>query len=421
MHIALFILYSIACGYGLIKIPLVRSTGIRPSVLLVLFALHVAVGCLHNLIAWRYYPGHGDIWDDYQWSLVLRKWLFSDPHRFLLFNSKWTYFTHNGVIFIQLLFNFLSGDNLYINTLLFNFFLLLGNAALFQVFRRHFPADPLTALIVFLLPSAVFWTSCIHREGVLYLLLGFFFYQLDRIRRSRNLPSTRSIVFVAILFLLITYFRFTVALLLIPALVIYLLIGQRLSPKRLLIPAAGLAAALLIILLVFPSLADRVINGLSHWQAKFQVLEGHSRLYLPSLDSTWSSLLRVVPYALRNGLFEPLPGSGGQPIYLAFSIELILIWIIALAAMITFRPNPTTNPIASQRTPRRDGFSACCLTFSILGMIFIGAFVPFAGAIVRYRSLFLPFFLAPALHSLRHLPVIRLLNKWLNNKLQFLI
>lgn len=398
MHVALFILYSIACGYGLVRLPLLRKTGIRPRFLLALFALHVAIGCLHNLIAWRYYPGHGDIWDDYHWSLTFRQWLFNDFRQFLLHNSEWTYFTHNGVIFIQLLFNFLSGDNIYINTLLFNFFLFMGNAGLYQVFRRHFPADPLTALTAFLLPSTLFWTSCIHREGVLYLLLGLFLYQLDRIRQPR------SICFAVLFFLLMVYFRFTVALLLVPAILAGLVTERRPSLKRLLIPAAGVTAAILIGLLAFPSLPDRVITGLSHWQAEFQTLEGHSRLYLPSLDGTWRSLWRVLPFALRNGLFEPLPGSGGQPIYLAFAIELILIWLIVATAMvIRLRSTPSAS--------RRDGFSALCLTFSIPGMILIGAFVPFAGAIVRYRSLFLPFLLAPALHYIRHLAIIRRINK----------
>ena len=44
-------------------------------------------------------------------------------------------------------------------------------------------------------------------------------------------------------------------------------------------------------------------------------------------------------------------------------------------------------------------------------MLLIGAIVPFAGAIVRYRSLYLPFLLAPCLHSLVHWPPLRRLNQ----------
>jgi hypothetical protein len=181
---------------------------------------------------------------------------------------------------------------------------------------------------------------------------------------------------------------------------------------------------------------------------------------------------RAFPAAIRNGFFEPLPGSGGQPVYLVFSIELLLVWGVVLLAGIralrTFRPllagthalqhpisnygefaavktippphtpaspkpaptdAPATTPPAPRAgpapgpqpalAPRRplSAFPAACLLFALGGMLTIGFFVPFAGTIVRYRSIYLPFLLAPALHTLRQLPVIQPLNRWLNNKL----
>lgn len=47
-------------------------------------------------------------------------------------------------------------------------------------------------------------------------------------------------------------------------------------------------------------------------------------------------------------------------------------------------------------------------------MLLIGTIVPFAGAIVRYRSLYIPFLLAPCLHSLACRPPFRQLNRRLN-------
>src|SRR5579872_1700801 len=230
MHIALFILYSALCGYGILKLPFFRRTGIRPGILLAFFAIHVGAGCLHNLIAWRYYPDHGDIWDSFREGIQLRNWLQTDFQQFLASNSRWTDFTHNGVKFIHLILNLLSMDNLYINTLLFAFPVFLGNTALSFVFRRHFQA-PLTPLVVFLLPSTLFWTACVFREGVLYMLLGFFFYQLDRVFSSpapaavshnRQAAAARTPAAIAAFccFLLILYFRFTVGIVLAPALLV---------------------------------------------------------------------------------------------------------------------------------------------------------------------------------------------------------
>ena len=434
MHILLFILYSLLCGYGILKIPFIRKSGIPPILLLGLFALHVLVGCLHNVIAWRYYPEHGDIWRLFAFSLSDRHLLAT--HQFgqlLADNSRWTYLSHNSVTFILMILNFFSFDNLYIDTLLFAFPVFLGNTALYRMFRRRFPADPLTAVTVFLLPSTLFWTSCIHREGVLYMALGFLFYFLDRIFSPAPRNLRRTILFATLFFLLIIYFRPVVAALLVPSLLAWWF-TERPLPRRQALLLVGTCAALLVILLLIPGLSTWPVRLLSHQQGEFRDLEGHSRLYLPILDGSWNSLLRALPSAVLNGLFEPLPGSGGQKIYLAFSVELLLIWAVVLAAAFRRLFSPTrriSNPAAIPVLPDHravasdigrslerplppsgaKAFGACCLIFSLSGMLLIGAIVPFAGAIVRYRSLYLPFLLAPCLHSLLHWPPLRRLNQ----------
>jgi hypothetical protein len=425
MHIALFVVYTVLCAWAILKLPVFRRSGIRPALLMALFGLHVAAGCIHNVIAWRYYPGHGDIWDSFQWSLLLRDWLSTDFQHFLLANSRWTYFTHNGIIFIHLLLNFISFDNIYINTLLFSFPVFLGNIALYRVFRRHFPVDPLTAILVFLLPSTLFWTACLFREAVLFMLLGFFFDQIDRlsppkpqqhhgILGAKATGATGPILSVCCCFLLILYFRFSVGLFLIPALFAKYWIGGC-GRKFLLRSSAAIGIIAIAAFLVFPPFLNRLLVGLGHWQMQFQQLEGHSRLYLPTLDGTLSGLFRTTPYALLNGLFQPLPGSGGRPIYFAFSVELVLTWIIVAIALVRaffFSPRRADRQIRTDNS-----FAAACLVFAFLGMIGIGAMVPFAGAIVRYRSIYLPFLLAPALHTLRDMPPFRQLNAWLSNRL----
>jgi hypothetical protein len=398
----LFIFYSFLCGYGILKIPFIRKSGIHPRVLLLFFALHVLTGCLHNIIAWRFYPQHGDIWNDFQLSFMERDRLISNFTQFLTDNSAWTFFSHNAIIFIQIILNLFSFDNLYINTLLFSFPIFLGNVALYRLFRRRFPADPLTAATIFLLPSTLFWTSCIHRDGALYALLGAMLYRIDR--------RGKTALYAVIFFLLIIYFRSAVAFTLVPALIGWWLAETPLSPARLspsplslfptrrLILACACIPAVIILALSFPALPNHLLRTFSAHQRSFQDLEGHSRLYLPAMDGTWPSLLHVLPSAIRNGLFEPLPGSGGQPIYLVFSLELMLIWAVVVAGSIsTIRSRPY------------QAFLVFCVIFALTGMLLIGTLVPFAGAIIRYRSIYLPFLLAPFLHSLhRFTPVQRL-------------
>jgi len=469
MYILLFIGYSLLCIYGIIKIPFVRRSEIRPAFLVLFFALHVAAGLVHNIIAYRYYPGHGDIWNFYQWSFIYRHRLFSDFSLFLENNASLTYFTHNGIIGIQMFLNIFSFNSLTINTLLFSFPVFLGNIALFRLFRRRLPRAPLAAFTVFLLPSTLFWTSCIHREGVLYMLLGFLLYSFDRLLARQPdqpihiRPRRTHILIFFMSFILLLYFRFSIALSLLPALGAWWL-AERSFPRRRLLIFTGVGLSLLIILiLTLPGFFHSLATGITFRQKEFSGLEGHSRLPLPEMDGTWRSIGSVLPAAVRNGGFEPLPGNGGQKIYLFFSLELLLIWAIIAITLVRsltsrasagLRPssllarslrsarkrsarepsqaatahpsssNPPVRPIASDlpahpssSNPPVRPFVTFCLLFSLSGLLLIGAIVPFAGAIVRYRSIFLPFLLAPALYGIRTTPFCSKINTWITRRL----
>jgi hypothetical protein len=212
------------------------------------------------------------------------------------------------------------------------------------------------------------------------MLLGFMLYYLDQLPASATL-RTRRLIRPITLFLLIAYVRPAVALALTPAAFIWYLLENPKARRPLL-----LAAATLITLVI---IAFDIPRAIAARQNEFYQLEGHSRLWLPALDGTWHSILKALPAATLNGLFEPLPGSGGQLIYLAFSAELLLIWAIVLISLLR-RRRQIFSP-----------FNTFCLTFALTGMLTIGLIIPFAGAIVRYRSIYLPFLLAPFLHSLR--------------------
>jgi hypothetical protein len=467
MHILLLIVYGALASLGIWKIPFLRNCGVRPALLWLLFALHVLTGWAHNWIAYRYFPEHGDIWNYFSLSFLYRHRLLSEFNLFLSDNSTWTYITHNGIVFIQMLLDLLSLDDMNINTLLFSFPVFLGNVALFRVFRRRFPDDAFAATTVFWLPSVLFWTACIYREGMLYMLLGFLFYHLDHLSTRRAIPPPQTppprpirsadpysappsppspkldgpIVYAIILFLLIAYFRLAVAIILIPSVLVWRVIEHPL-PRLARWLLGGAVVILVALTLSIPTLRDPLLRSVTAEQASFQVLEGHSRLRLPTLDGALVSVWRTFPYAIRNGFFEPLPGSGGQPLYLAFSVELLFVWsIVLLAAIRSFRHsapgrtraphsrNSTSNwgtfaPIDPTATPdtlaaprANPAFPAACLLFALAGMLTIGFFVPFAGTIIRYRSIYLPFLFAPALHNLRHLPVIQPLNRWLSHRL----
>ena len=59
-------------------------------------------------------------------------------------------------------------------------------------------------------------------------------------------------------------------------------------------------------------------------------------------------------------------------------------------------------------------FAVFCLVFALTGMLIIGMVIPFAGSIVRYRSIYLPFLLAPFLHALYGFSLFSRFDDWLS-------
>jgi hypothetical protein len=404
MHILLFILYFVVLSWILTR----RSffNDIRPRMLIAFFALRAATGCLHNWIAFKYYPNHGDIWLFFNDSFDQRYLLFHDLNAFWINNgngqiASLSYLQHNIAEWTNLLFNYLSLDNFYINTLLFSFFTLGGHLALFRVFYERYGRDTLSAACMLFLPSVLFWTSCINTEGFIYPMLGWLFYTMHR---SFNTGWTGARMIRTLLLTTLTIlFRPAIAFGLLPAMALWTAAEKHLSRRTILATAA---ACILLVAALFwssPGILHQIPRILSARQQEYQSLTGNSRIALPSLQPGWASLWNIFPQALFNGMLQPLPGAGGQKVYFFFSLELLTIWIISAIALVT--------TFIRYKAP--SVFSAVCLLLALPGMLLIGYIIPFVGAIVRYRSIYLPFLLAPCLAALQCYPVFQKVNKLL--------
>jgi hypothetical protein len=454
MHIFLFIFYSAVLCYIIPKIPLVRNSGIRPVYLLLLFACRVITGCLHNWVAYKYYPNHGDVWLFFRESFTTRHELLTNFHAFLADNSTWAYMPHNTIECMHVLLNFFSRDDLYISTLLFAFPAFLGAVALFRAFRGLFDDDLICAFCALLLPSTLFWTSCILTEGLAYTFLGFFFYFAYRLFLpqkptsalpeepipsfpEKSTPVLKSgeskywLFFLCLLFfLLIAFFRPAIALALVCGIYFWLLAKSRLSRffqskssnNRLFGWTLGIISGIILLVAANAVLGGGVLRTFSERQKEFQGLSGNSRIYLPILEADWRSFLDVLPFAFVNGLFQPTPGSGGQAIYLVFSGELILIWMavgFALLVRMIRPPAPSrkSGPSGVPHSGLLTAFGICSIVMAFSGMLMIGYIIPFVGAIIRYRSVYLPFLVIPLLHTLRSFWFMQNWNDWLNRNI----
>ena len=447
MAIALFILYLITLSFAAAHSGFLRSARLSPVFLAALFLIYSAAGCLHLWIAYHFYPEHGDIWRLFHVSVEMKQELIAHPRLFFQdflpedFSadltgkySRWSYLQYDIMTGIHVLFNFLSADNLYINILLFCFITLYGHTALYRMLSSVYPGHYLLCLLAaFLIPSLVFWTSVVHKEGMLFAALCILAYSLWKLLDKKNaaigrapgapsktallqaapgnnlsgsLPRIKynsryilaAVLCIAVIFLLRKFLLIS----LLPSLAVWIIAEKTSYRKRWI--AAGVAIASILAYWLLGQLHPSfdILYQMSDRQWLFQQLEGGSRMTLPLLENRWRSLLSVFPYALVNGLFMPFPGTGGQAIYSLFGLELLLIWAFIAYALYYG---------ASEKNWRWTGFEIYCLFFALSAAILTGYIIPFAGAIIRYRSIFYSFLLIPFLSLLQYHPAIASLNR----------
>ncbi|MEP6746359.1 MAG: hypothetical protein ABJB86_01465 [Bacteroidota bacterium] len=318
---------------------------------------------------------------------------FSDTSQPLL------YAQYQFLQYINVFLSLISFNNFYTNTLLFSFPVFAGSMALFKVFYKVFK-KPLPALCALLLPSVLFWTSELYKDGIFYMAISYFFYFLLQPGRA----TVRKLILLLICVLLMLMSRANAFITLLPAVAFFLLTEKK-SLSRGLVAGAIITTVIITAIVINASIQGGILARICERQKDFILLEGGSRIFLPALAPSVASFLTVFPVALINGFFQPFPGAGGKLIYTAFSAELMFMWLIILfACWLMIR----------KKTIRLSNFDITCLLFALPGMIMIGYMVPFAGAIIRYRTIYLPFLLAPFVNIICDYPVRRaqVINDW---------
>jgi hypothetical protein len=99
--------------------------------------------------------------------------------------------------------------------------------------------------------------------------------------------------------------------------------------------------------------------------------------------STWG-FIKAVPQALSLSTLRPYPGDIQHILSLAAAIEIDFILLLFILFLFCRKPASINK-----------GFIYFCLFFSFTTLLSIGYTVNFIGAIVRYRSILLPFLVTP--------------------------
>lgn len=352
-----------------------------------------------------YYGGHAQMWDTWgyhQNGIIEKDLLFNNPSEYFtnlfrntyesgisqfLYNqgSYWNDLKGNFLIKILSVFDLLSFGNYFVNVIFYSAITLIGPLSLFRVMADVFPGRRMIVMLAsFLIPSFIYWTSGIQKEGLIFTGLAVIVYCIYFGCSERRFNWKR-ISGIIVGLLLVVALRNYIIIILLPAILVWLLAIKWKSRAALVF---SISYFLFIIIFFNAKYLNSELdfpNSVVTRQQEFLSLEsGNTTVPIQQLEPNFISFAKNTPQSFALSILRPYPSDVKHILSLAACLEIMLFYVL-FVLFIFFRRR------GSQSSP----FVYFCLFFSVTMLLAIGFSVNNLGAIVRYRSLVLPFFIIP--------------------------
>ena len=402
MGYLLFIFYTAFFCWLITRFKFFKTCGIDNHILIILFLIRVIAGLANGYIN-LYYYGISDVIEFHRQGIAEYNLLFNNPHEFFtnIFHTNYNNYSNflessgsfwndlrtNIIAKIISIFDIFSAQNFFINSLFFNFLIFFGAIYFYKVFIKIFPEHRFIIIsCIFLLPSLLYFTSGIHRDGFIFLSLSIVIYNIQ-IMMERKTFLWKSIFSIIIFLCLALLLRNFVFITLLPALIAWIIAES--FPKYAFLSFLGVYTIVIVLFfgsgMLYPGL--NLPKHVSLKQIEFIEIakRGASAININPLYANFRSFLNNAPQALNHTLMRPYITEKFNFFYAFVAIE-IFVYEIFLLLFFFFRNKTKLTP-----------FIYFGFFFSISMLLIIGYTIPIIGAIVRYRSIYLPFFLIPTI------------------------
>ena len=301
-------------------------------------------------------------------------------------NSWWNDLKSNMFIKFLSAVNIFSFGNYYVNVIFYSFITFTGPVAVYRVFSDVFPGKKIHVLLAtFLIPSFAYWTSGIHKDGLVFMAISLIIYHVYFGLKEKRFKLSR-IFSLLISFIIILSFRNFLLVIMIPALFAWILSYKMKKRTALIFISTYLISGLLFFSLRYISSGLNFPQAVVDKQKAFKSLQGNSGFDFPELKPTIGSFLANAPRALSSTTLRPHPGDVKHILSMAAASETAFLLFLFLLFLF-WRTNGVKSP----------AFIWFCIFFCFSFLLLIGFTVNFLGAIVRYRSIILPFLLVPVI------------------------
>ncbi len=283
--------------------------------------------------------------------------------------------------------NLLTNSSYFADAVIFNLIYFIGPVLLFKMMnaKKIFKTIPLS-MIVFLIPSFVFWQSGLHKDGVIFTSFMVIVYLCDRIIEAKTFVIKRHLPALLIAIALLFSFRNYMLILLAPAIFGWWLVHA--YSKRGVWLTIGLYVIGGISLFFLRNLSDDLnpLKYIVNRHNEFIALGGGSQLTMPHLEATINSFVSFLPHALDIALLRPHFSEIENMSYWPAIAENALMIIVVISIFMPWGKGFFSS--GNQKFPTGLFCFLFCFTLSFL--MLAGYTITLTGAIVRYRSFVLP-------------------------------
>ncbi|MBO4738503.1 MAG: hypothetical protein J5606_02970 [Bacteroidales bacterium] len=308
------------------------------------------------------------------WDRILQGNIVSDSHFLIRFNA------------IILLFSF---GYFNVHTVFAAFVSFIGQMGLCHFVENNFKSVHIGHILsIFIIPSVVFWSSNVLKEFLLVFGIGIFIYATDKLffytKTIQQKLWMSVLIIIACKALIFTkiYVFCLLFILLLPFVFI-----KKYHLKKVFVCYFITILFFSFCGWIFVETTDKnIINTLvyKHNDMLNLAIAEHAQITeIQYLQADFIDIFTYLPIALLNVLFRPLPFEGSSLMIRLAETEQIFLLICAVSILILgFQRN---------KQPAQKNLFWFCFIFALCNAIIIGLATPILGAIIRYRSIGLPF------------------------------
>ena len=412
----LLIFYILLFFWVLKKWKFFSNSGITTTQLRLLFSLKLIIGFGLTYVYTAYYTNRleADIFKYFDDSEIMYKALYANPTDFfkMLFGygndneyflsnyyvemNNWdrvyessTYNDSRTIIRFNAIIRLFSGGNFHIHTLFFTALSMIGFTGIFKSFKDFFSnKQGALIIVIFLIPSVIFWSSGALKESILIFGMGILIYSLKQLTEQKI--NIKFLILFILSFILLFFIKFYVLLAMLPCLIGYF-ISVKFQMKHPLIVYSSVL--IFFSVLAFNSkeipphfdFVETLITKQKNFIRLAEVTEPGSRFELTKLEPTFFGVAKAVPRAIINCFVRPLITKGNQFIFLPSIIENTLLVALILLSIFSGLKQKV------KRTIEIKNIFWFSVFFTLILFTIIGLTTPVSGALVRYKIPALPF------------------------------